>query len=73
VMPQSLRERISQAAANIDKSQFRRTWEIMEYLVDILRVRNEAYIEYLYINVMSFHAVFKLFHAFMSVTVSKIN
>jgi hypothetical protein len=71
-MPQSLRKRISQAIANVDDSQLRRTREEFEYCFDIFGTTNETHIEYLQINVISFHAVFKLF-ILVSVTISKIH
>jgi hypothetical protein len=43
---QSLRERISQATANVDESQLRRTWEEFEYGADDCRVTNGAHIEH---------------------------
>jgi hypothetical protein len=47
-MPQSLpetRQRISLATANADESQLRRTWEELQYGVDVCRVTNGAYVE----------------------------
>jgi hypothetical protein len=59
-MSRSLRGRISEATANVDKLQLR-TWEEFEYRIDICRVTNGAYTEYLQISIMSFHAALKLF------------
>jgi hypothetical protein len=59
------RERISQATANVDESQLRRTWEEFEYDVDVCRVTNGAHAESLCINCMSFRTVFKLFSVFI--------
>jgi hypothetical protein len=64
-MPQPFRERrrrISQAMANASESHFLRTWEEIEYRVDLCTVNNRAHIEYLYISFMSFHAILKLFN-----------
>jgi hypothetical protein len=71
-MPQPIRQPISQAIDKVDESQLRRTWEEFEYSVDVFRVTNGAYIEYLLINFMSFRAVYK-YLMFVSVTVSKIH
>jgi hypothetical protein len=46
-MPQSLRERISEATATADESQLRGTWEEFEYRVDVCRVTNGARVEQL--------------------------
>jgi hypothetical protein len=37
-MPQSFGARISQATANVDEPHFRRTWEEIEYHIDVCRV-----------------------------------
>jgi hypothetical protein len=58
---QELRERISEAAANIDESQLRQTWEESEYRVDVCRATNAIPIEHLEINFVSFCVVFKMF------------
>jgi hypothetical protein len=46
-LPQSLRQRISQAIDSVDKSQLWRTWEEFEYRVDIFPVTNGAHIDHL--------------------------
>jgi hypothetical protein len=64
-MPQSLpdlQERVSQAIANIDVSQLRRTWKEFDNDVEIGRVTNGEPVEHLKINFTIFNAVFKLFH-----------
>jgi hypothetical protein len=64
-MPQSLRERISQAIAKVDESLLGRTWEELEYRVEVCRVNNEAHIEHLWKNFMNFHIALKLFNVFI--------
>jgi hypothetical protein len=56
--PQSPRERISQAIANVDESQLRRTWEEFEYRLDVWEVTNGADFEYQQVNFMSFRTLF---------------
>jgi hypothetical protein len=65
-IPQSLRQRISQGAANVDVSQLQSTWREFEYRVNVCIVTNEARIEYLFTKFMSFYAVFNLFHMCIS-------
>jgi hypothetical protein len=61
-MSQSLRERISQATANVGESQLHRTREELEFRVHGCRVTNGAHIQRVQINFTSFLVVFKLFH-----------
>jgi hypothetical protein len=70
-MPQSLRgprERISQAKANVDEPQLRRTWEELEYHVGVCIVNNGAHIKHL-----KLHEFPSCFQVVASVTVRKIH
>jgi hypothetical protein len=59
---QELRERISQATANGDGSQFPYAREKFEICVDVVRVNNGAHIERPQVNFMSIHAVLKFLY-----------
>jgi hypothetical protein len=71
-IPQSLRERISQAIANVDESQLRLTWEEFECRIDVRQVTNGAYIAHFWINLW-FSMLFSSYFMFVSLTFSKIH